>query len=305
LVFLLTLVGLIVPNRPASADETTDAVARLYVTAAYDETLASLDRLDYQQFGEIVDEYRALCFLALNREHDAEAAMESLVRRRPQPLDDLSARPPKFAGLYRSVRTRLIPSVATALYNRGKASLERRDYQEAAAAFAAASALVSGEESGALSDLRLLADEFRSLSEQQIRRAQAPVLPEAALATSLPLPSLPPPPPPREFLPIARVYGPTDPDVRAPIVIDQTLPAWHPPKGFSKGRVFHGALKLVVNEHGGVESTEITQRSFLPYDEQLLRTAREWRYRPAMKGNHAVRYSRIIEFTLQGDASSE
>jgi TonB family protein len=66
--------------------------------------------------------------------------------------------------------------------------------------------------------------------------------------------------------------------------------------------MFHGVLKIVVDEEGGVESAEISQRSFLPYDEQLLKTARQWRYRPAMKGNHPVRYARVIDFTLRGDA---
>jgi TonB family protein len=154
----------------------------------------------------------------------------------------------------------------------------------------------------------LLADEFRSLSELQMRRAQAPVLPEAVLATALPSPSFPPPPPPPAFLPIARVYGPDDADVTAPIVIDQTLPAWIPPLALSvllKDRTFHGVLNLVVDEEGAVASAEIAQRSFLWYDEQLLKAARQWRYRPAIKGSHAVKYRRVIDYTLRSDANTK
>ena len=307
-VLLLALVGGLGPSRALAADDPLADVARLYGAAAYDETLATLDRLDYQRLGEKVDEYRALCFLALNRELEAERAMESLVRRHPQPLDDIGARSPKFADLYVSVRKRLIPSIATAVYNRAKASLERQDYEEAAARFAETLTLASGEGSEHLSDLRMLADEFRSLSEQQMRRAQAPILPEAVLATTLPLPSFPPPPPPPEFLPIARVYGPDDVDVVAPTVISQTLPAWTPPKFLSvpvTDRTFHGTLTLVVDEDGAVASAEITQRSFLWYDHQLLKAARQWRYRPAMKRNHAVRYRRVIAFTLRSNGSSQ
>jgi TonB family protein len=307
LALLLTLIGGLGPGRALAADDPLADVARLYGAAAYDETLATLDRLDDQTLGEKVDEYRALCFLALNRELEAERAMESLVRRHPQPLDDIGARSPKFANLYMSVRKRLIPSVATAVYNRAKASLERGDYEEAAARFAETSTLASGEGSERLGDLRMLADEFRSLSEQQMHRAQAPILPEAVLATALPLPSFPPPPLPREFLPIARVYGPDDVDVMAPTVISQTLPAWIPPTSLSvpvTDRTFHGTLTIVVDEHGAVESAEITQRSFIWYDEQLLKAARQWRYRPAMKRTHAVRYRRVIEFTLRSDRSS-
>jgi TonB family protein len=305
LVLLLTIVGWLGPHRAGAADDPLGDVVRLYGAAAYEETLASLDRLDYGTFGEKVDEYRALCFLALDRDLEAEEAMESLIGRRPQPLDGIGLRPPKFVALYGSVRRRLIPAVATAAYNRAKASLERRDFLEAAAAFAETSTLASGEGSEHLSDLRLLADEFRSLSEQQLYRAPAPPLPEAVLATALPLPSFPPPPPPREFLPIARVYGPDDHDVKPPTVIDQTLPAWNFPKVWTRDRTFHGALIVVVDEDGTVASAEIARPSFFWYDERLLKAARRWRYRPAMKGDRAVQYRRVIEFTVRRASTPE
>jgi tetratricopeptide (TPR) repeat protein len=290
--------------RSAGADTSLSEAIQLYGAAAYEETLASLDRLDYHTFGAQIDEYRALCFLALDREGDAERAVEAMVMRDPRPLDDIAARPPKFAALYISVRTRVVPAIATAVYRRGKASLERQNYEDAIAAFAETAALASGEGLDHLSDLRLLADEFRNLSEQHMNQARAPELPEAVLAMALPAPSLPPPPPPRDFLPIARVYGPDDADVTAPTVIDQTLPAWTPPNAVVRGRTFHGALTLVVEDDGSVASAEIAQRSFLWYDDQLLKAARQWRYRPAMKGQHAVRYRRVIEYTLRTGGGS-
>jgi TonB family protein len=301
---LVALLGPAGPSHARGADDPLSDIVRLYGSAAYAETLASLDRLDYHTFGELIDEYRALCFLALDRELDAESAIESLIVRHPQPLDDIAARSPKFAALYLSVRKRVIPSIATAVYNRGKASLERQDYEEAAAAFAETSMLASDEGSDSLIDLRMLANEFRSLTEQQMHKARAPELPEAVLATALPVPSLPPPPPPREFPPIDRVYGPGDDDVKAPTVIDQTLPTWMPPTALVKGSAFRGVLKVVVDQDGTVASAEITRRSFLWYDEQLLKAARQWRYRPAMKGNHAVQYLRVIEYTLRTGGSS-
>jgi TonB family protein len=303
-VLLLLLLTSAAPTRALAGDDPLVDMVRLYGAAAYAETLANLDRLDYQMFGAQIDEYRALCFLALDRELEAQSAIESLVIRHPQPLDDIAARSPKFAALYQSVRKRVIPSIANAVYSRGKASLERQNYEEAAAAFAEASTLASGEGLDSLSDLRMLADEFKSLSEQQMHRALVPELPDAVLATALPMPSLPPPPPPPEFLPIARVYGPDDNDVKAPSVLDQTLPTWIPPTALVKSRAFHGVLKVVIGEDGSVAAAEIVQPSFLWYDEQLLKAARHWRYRPAMKGNHAVQYRRVIEFTLRSNSSS-
>ena len=51
-------------------------------------------------------------------------------------------------------------------------------------------------------------------------------------------------------------------------------------------------------------SAEITQGSFFWYDHQLLKAARQWRYRPAMKGNHAVRYRRVIELPAENGTRS-
>ena len=100
LVLFLTLLASVAAGLVRAADDPLGDVTRSYGSAAYEETLLTLDRLDYQKFGATVDEYRALCFLALNRDAEAERAMESLIRRHPQPLDDLSLRSPKFAELY-------------------------------------------------------------------------------------------------------------------------------------------------------------------------------------------------------------
>src|SRR4051812_19298401 len=76
------------------------AARELYATAAYDEALASLDRLaDARAVSDrdraMIDQYRALCLLALNRPEEATAAVESMVRHDPlyaPAQDDISPR---------------------------------------------------------------------------------------------------------------------------------------------------------------------------------------------------------------------
>lgn len=156
-----------------AADEALTEVKARYATAAYEEALGLLERVREPESRDEVDEYRALCLLALGREAEAERAVESLVARRPQLLVDLVARPPKFVALYQRVRGRLLPSIATAAYSDAKDRYDAGDYQGAVQRFKGAMALLEGathEATGwaAGRDLRLLAVGFLSLAEARL-----------------------------------------------------------------------------------------------------------------------------------------
>jgi hypothetical protein len=64
-------------------------------------------------------------------------------------------------------------------------------------------------------------------------------------------------------------------------------------------------LRVVVDEHGGVAAAEIAPRWLVWYDEQLMKAARQWRYRPAMKGQRPVQDRPVIEYILQTDGTCE
>ena len=362
---LLTAVGSL------RADDPLRDVKQLYDTAAYEETLVALAQLDDSVFIDQVDEYRALCLLALHRDAEAERAVERLVLRHPLPLDGLNDRSPKFTALYHSVRDRLLPGLANESYRAARASFEGKDYPAAARQFGESLELLrSAEVPAALRDWELLAKEFRVLAEQHMTSVErqpltesAPVTTvavvsavapsesgpapaaraESAIATSESGPTLAaviesggalaglapapavavasagapsesgpapagvvasaaaPPLVATPFAPVPRVYDMADLDVTPPVVLDQTLPPWHPPLAHVARRTYTGRLQIIVGENGSVTSADILQPSFSTYDWLLLHAVKQWRYGPALKRGKPVQYRRIIDYVLSSD----
>ncbi len=195
-----------------AADDPFSDVKQRYAAAAYEETLAALATLDDPALIDQVDEYRALCLLALHRDEEAERAIERLVLRDPLPLEGLNNRSPKFATLYKSVRNRLVPRLASGSYSAAKASFDARDYSNALRQFDEALALLrSAEDPAALGDLTLLATEFRMLSEQRLTPVDPEPIPEPAPApTAVAMaeaPAVPAPVPPSRFRSLPAVHS--------------------------------------------------------------------------------------------------
>src|SRR5262245_5887563 len=70
-------------------------VRELYASASYAEALEVLGALEGADNTEVVEQYRALCLLALGRTTDAERALERIILRRPLyvvPAADVSPR---------------------------------------------------------------------------------------------------------------------------------------------------------------------------------------------------------------------
>lgn len=162
-------------------------VRALYASAAYEDTLALLTKVDDPTLQDAADEYRALCLLALNRAAAAEEAVAAIIRRRPHTPGDLGTRPPKFVALYTSVRARLLPSLATSTYTSAKGSFEAGDMALAARQFRDALSLLrvtreQAPESPLAAEFEVLASGFLSLAERRLadaRAAAAPREPEA------------------------------------------------------------------------------------------------------------------------------
>lgn len=184
-------------------------IRNLYAAANYEETLSLLALLDSSPESSVgddlrddLDEYRALCLLALAREADAERAMRSLVTRHPLSLDRLEERSPKFVTLYQQVRAKMAPQLAAAAYAAGKQHYDTGDYTNARVRLRDALSLLKyapGERSAA--ELEMLASGFLALAERPpveapvVTAAQAPVASPVPLAASDPVvPILPPAP---------------------------------------------------------------------------------------------------------------
>jgi TonB family protein len=311
------------------ADDTLGEVGRLYSTAAYEEALVAMAKMDDLAVIDQVDEYRALCLLALNRDADAEHAVERLVARHPLRPDALNEQAPKFTSVYRAVRARLVPELASKTYHSAVASFEARDYATADQQFGEALELLHSVDAPASQQAwELLAGEFRvlaalrsapvepqpvlestpvtaavvfSLAVEPIQlapvvssTAAGPISPAPVVSSSAAEPVVPAP-----FAPVPRVYDRTDLDVTPPVEINRTMPPWIPPFVQMAKRTYSGQLQFVIGKDGRIRSAEILKPSFGPYDRLLLRALKEWQYGPALKHGLPVEYRQMFEYALR------
>jgi len=288
------------------SDDPLADVERLYASAAFEDALAALGGISGPVDVDRVDEYRALCFLGLNRTRDAEQAIERLVMRRRSSTYDIASHPPKFVALYLAVKKRTLPDAAIALYGAAQASFEKGQFVAASAQFKDLLGMLSDSEAaaGRLGDLKVLASGFSKLSEQRLGEVKAPA-------------PLPPPPSPLPGTTLAGmylapnsskvtprgsrvVYDSEDLGVIPPVIIDQRMPAWIPPNPVFAYSMFRGTLEVIVDEGGAVESRTMSQPAFPSYDRELMNAAQRWKYAPATKDGRPVKYRKVITITLGG-----
>src|SRR5262249_49117349 len=98
-----------------NADDPLDAAKTLYLSASYQEALATLDGVHADAQRDEAEKYRALCLLGLDRQADAEEAIAHLIERRPLfALDPQDS--PKLQAMFTDTRARVLPAAATSLY---------------------------------------------------------------------------------------------------------------------------------------------------------------------------------------------
>jgi hypothetical protein len=96
-----------------------------------------------------------------------------------------------------------------------------------------------------------------------------------------------------------RTYGPNDADVTPPVVVSQQLPPWRPSKLSATRRDYQGAVALVIDESGNVESVSLLTSLQPDYNPVLLKAAREWKFRPATRDGLPVRYRKVVGIRLK------
>src|SRR5690349_23745994 len=97
----LVMTAAIIPARAAGDFESAKA---LYAAASYEEALTSLDQLEGNADPIQVNQYRALCLLALGRARDAEAPLQKIVAANPLYMLPSAEVSPRLVDLYRDVR---------------------------------------------------------------------------------------------------------------------------------------------------------------------------------------------------------
>jgi TonB family protein len=290
---LLLALGLIQGQAPAVALSDLDAVKSLYASASYEEALTRLDQVDPADESAQLDQYRALSQLALGRTADAEQTFDRLVHRDPQYVLSESDVSPRVAAMFHEVRQRVLPSVAREMYAKGKSSFDQRRYDDASAQLKALLSVLSDADLAAqaavVDDLKQLAQGFLRLSEIEIEAAA-----RAAAA---------PPPPPAPVEPVAPapdpnaltvtkivIYTADDAGVIPPVEVERRMPPWTPPAIMARSAQYRGALEIVVNEVGSVESATMIQPTVPGYDVVLLDAAHRWRFQPARRNGQTVKY---------------
>lgn len=277
----------------ATAVASQDALTRakdLYASAAYDEALALLDQLQLDTpttDAAEVGEYRAFCLLALGRSEEGRRAIEAIVESNPLFHPSEMKASPRLRAVFRDVRRQLLPRIVRDSYAGAKAAFDRKELQVAAKGFDRVLVLLDdpdSTDSQGLADLRMLATGFLDLSK----------LGMSAAATTAASPGTAPPKPsePR------RLYGPNDANVTGPVIVSQTMPPWRPSKT-SGPREYQGAVALVVDEAGNVESVVLLEGVQPEYNAVLLKAARSWKFKPAMKDGVSVQYRKVVRIHLR------
>ena len=288
-------------QRPVRVAQGVLASAKmLYVSASYEAALLELNSTDVTDDLDQVDTYRALCFLALDRQQDAERALETLVARKPLHTISETEYSPRLVAMFHDVRKRALPAAARQLYSAAKLQYEAKAYASAAAKFKELFLVLSdsdlSDEGGKLTDLRELADGFLKLSEQKLVAVAPAVVAPTPIAPTPTAPSVTPNAPPA----LRRLYTAVDAGVRPPLVIQQAMPEWVPPQQsqYLRNRAYSGRLEVVIDEQGTVEKATLVKSIWPTYDPMLLQATKTWKYQPAQMDGKAVKFVKSMDITV-------
>jgi TonB family protein len=276
----------------AVGEDSLAAARELYASAAYEDALAVLSKLPESNRPDeqrVVEQYRALCLLALGRTGEAEHAIEAVVIGDPsyRPATDVS---PRVRTAFSDVRKRMLPTIIQQKYSRAKAAFDRKEFGTAASEFTQMlEAMTDPDVQTAashppLSDLRTLASGFRDLAVSAAAPPPPPPAPE-------------PPSPQVPQQPARTSYSSADANVIPPVTVRQDLPAF--PGQVLVGKT--GMLEILIDETGMVESAIVRQSVSAQYDNLALAAAKSWRYRPATLNGAPVKFRKAVQITVRPD----
>ena len=289
----------------AAAAQVSLAQARdLYSAAAYDDALTMLNRLPAAdrrpEDGRAIDQYRALCLLALGRTDEATTAIQAVVTAVPSYHPSDAEVSPRVRAAFRDVRHLMLPGIIQQKYAEAKVAFDRKNLAGASEGFKLVLELLADSDLGSaasqppLSQLRPLAMSFRDLTAA-VRDLSAPAAaplaarpPPPPVATAAPAPT----PPLRPVAP--RIYNWDDAHVDPPIVLRQTMPVL--------GDTFmqrQGTVEIVINETGLVETATMVVRVNGVYDGLVLAAAKGWRYKPATIDGVPVKFRIAMPLDLK------
>lgn len=256
-----------------------DRVRNLYISAAYAEALAAMPLLEGERARPDLEQYRALCLLALGREPEAVVTVERLVRDNPLFVPPAGDTSPRLQSIFSTVRAKVVPDIAKRAYAEGKAAYEAKNREVAHAAFGRTLELIDSmadQEKAALEDLRVLSAGFLELSAARLTTPLSAAPADAAAPAAAE--------PTGEYVP--------------PAIVREDLPPWNPPDNASRRTEYIGLIRISIGEDGRVQSATIVDASHPAYDILAVNATKQWRYRPATRGGRPVVAQKDLQVRL-------
>jgi TonB family protein len=276
------LLGLACAAPALGSQDPLQAVRELYASAAYEDALSAVAKIDVAEPSPEAEQYRVFCLVALGRVAEADQVVERLLTARPEYRPNPAEASPRIQALFGQVRQRIGPALLKRMYQRARAAMEQKDRDTAVAEFEAMLRMAEDPDvraDPATAELKELGAGFLELSRAMAAKTAAP-----------PVPSSPGPAP--EAAPRARASA-----ITPPVVIQQRLPRWVPDPA-SRSKQFTGAVKVHISQDGKVVSAEIVRSLHPSYDQLLLRAAREWLYRPGKRDGVDIASEKTVEVSL-------
>ncbi len=280
-----------------------DLAKSRYEEAAYEDALKLLDAVETSTARDRVqvEQYRALCHIALGHADQAERAVIALVDADPMYLPPTTIASPKVLAIVVEARSRHIPVVARKLLDSGRAAFAEKNMALATEQF---SLLLKLLDEPAMADRPERAD-FRTLAQGFAALASAPAPTKAALP-----PAAAPAPTPEAAPTSAAAGAPRSAAANAPraaaakaftpaVPLEETLPPWRPPNQTIGRTEYAGSLKLQIGIDGRVKNATVLKPSHPLYDAALLGTVKTWRYKPATEDGANTESERIIAIRLR------
>jgi periplasmic protein TonB len=253
-----------------------ERVRTLYVAAAYEEALAAMPATATGVVRRDLEQYRALCLLALGREPEAVAAIERIVHDNPTYVPAESDTSPRMRSMFAEVRARRVPDIAQQIYIEAKKSLEAKDVDSALSGFKRTIEVIDSlpeADRRTLSDLRLLVSGFADLLGAQ-------------------------PAPKAEPTPAAPAVPDASAEFVVPVPIREQLPSWTPPDAAARVREYVGLLRIEIGENGQVRNAVMIEGTHPLYDAAAVRAAKSWTYKPATRGGKPIVAQKDIQVRL-------
>ena len=270
----------------AAQNDLGEAKAK-YEEAAYEDALTTLTKASASTTADRVqlEQYRALCLIALGRISEAERAVAALVDADPTYVPPSSVASPRVLAMIAEIRRKELPGVARRVLDSGRAAYEAKDIPRAQRQFDLLLKLLDDpimEGRPEREDLLAVARGFSTL----LVAAPAPRPPAAETERPAAPPAAPPAPAAvSTFVPAA--------------VIQETLPIWTPPNPSVARNEYNGAVKVRIGTDGRVKAATMDRPTHPAYDTALLNTARSWLYKPAMQNGTPIESERVIAVRLR------